>query len=100
MTANGLGSNQVYGVYATSTAVYAGTTLGLSFCSLSVNTNPTITPAATLTRQQSSPAGAAVTIATVNDAETATGSLTVAATTVPAGIPVNRLPTPHRTSRA
>ncbi|MBI3423809.1 MAG: hypothetical protein HY011_12800, partial [Acidobacteria bacterium] len=42
-----------------------------------VNTAPTFTPAAALTRQQGSPAGAAVTVGTVADAQTAAGSLTV-----------------------
>lgn len=46
--------------------------------SLSVNGPPTIASAAALTRRQDSPASAAVQIATVNDAETAANSLTVA----------------------
>src|SRR5262249_2405540 len=65
-----------------------------------LNTNPTITPAATLTRQQGSPAGAAVTIATVNDIETPAGSLTVAATTVPAGITPPGITNTHGTTSA
>ena len=85
-TANGLGDNFVSGVYATSTAVYAATNGGLSFCS-PLNTNPTITPAVPLTRQQNNPSTVS-TIATVNDAETAAGSLIVTATTIPAGLTV------------
>ncbi|HNG31486.1 MAG TPA: putative Ig domain-containing protein, partial [Blastocatellia bacterium] len=55
---------------------------------LTVNAAPTITAGGTFTRQQGSPAGTAVQIATVGDLETAVGSLTVAATTVPTGITV------------
>ncbi|MBX7222139.1 MAG: pre-peptidase C-terminal domain-containing protein [Blastocatellia bacterium] len=51
------------------------------------NTPPTITAGAAATRQQGS-AGSTATIATVSDTETAAGSLTVTATTVPAGITV------------
>ncbi len=57
---------------------------------LAVNAPPTITAAA-LTRQQSSPAGAAEQIATVTDTETAAGALTVAATTVPTGITLSNI---------
>ncbi len=55
------------------------------------NTPPTITAAAALTRQQGSPAGNAVTIATVNDAETPVGNLTVTATTIPTGLTVTNI---------
>jgi predicted outer membrane repeat protein len=41
------------------------------------NTAPTFTPATAISRQQGSPAGAAVTVGTVSDAQTAAGSLTV-----------------------
>ncbi|MBX7222138.1 MAG: pre-peptidase C-terminal domain-containing protein, partial [Blastocatellia bacterium] len=41
------------------------------------NTAPTFTPAGAISRQQGSPAGAAVTVGTAADAETAAGSLTV-----------------------
>ncbi len=54
------------------------------------NAAPTITPAAALPRQQSA-AAAAVTIATVNDAETALGNLVVTTTAIPAGISVTAL---------
>lgn len=59
-----------------------------SFTLIVGNNAPTITAGGTFTRQQSSPAGAAVQVATVNDIETAAGSLTVTATTVPPGITV------------
>ena len=52
------------------------------------NNAPQITAGGTFARQQGSPAGAAVQIATVSDVETAAGSLTVAATTVPSGISI------------
>jgi len=51
------------------------------------NTAPTITAGGPLARQAGS-AGSSATIATVNDTETAAGSLTVTATTVPTGITV------------
>lgn len=53
------------------------------------NNPPMITPAATVTRQQASGAGAAQQIATVDDTETPKGMLTVTATTVPAGLTVS-----------
>jgi hypothetical protein len=43
----------------------------------STNTTPTFTPATAISRQQGSAAGAAVTVGTVSDAQTAAGSLTV-----------------------
>lgn len=45
------------------------------------NTAPSFTPAAAITRQQGSPAGAAVTVGTVSDAQTFAGSLEVSAVT-------------------
>ncbi len=42
-----------------------------------VNTAPSFTAAATITRQQGSPAGAAVTVGTASDAQSAAGSLVV-----------------------
>jgi hypothetical protein len=41
------------------------------------NTAPSFTPAAAITRQQGSPAGAAVTVGSVSDGQTAAGSLSV-----------------------
>jgi hypothetical protein len=55
------------------------------------NNLPTITAGGSFTRQQGSPAGAAVTVATASDTETAAGSLTVTATTVPSGITVTAI---------
>src|SRR5581483_2129992 len=54
-----------------------------------VNNTPTITAASALTRVQG--VSATETIATVSDVETAAGSLTVAATTVPAGLSVSNI---------
>ena len=54
------------------------------------NAAPTLTPVAALTRQQGV-AAIAVTIATVSDAETASGNLVVTTTSVPAGISVTAL---------
>ena len=51
------------------------------------NSPPTIAPA-TLTRQQGSPAGAAVTVATVTDLDTPRGSLIVNVDSAPAGITI------------
>jgi hypothetical protein len=65
-----------------------GATTDAQFTLTVGNNAPTITAGGNFTRQQASPAGAAVTIATVNDSETAAGNLTVTATTVPAGITV------------
>ncbi|NBB22527.1 choice-of-anchor D domain-containing protein, partial [Runella sp. CRIBMP] len=53
------------------------------------NTNPTIIAAA-VTRQEGSP-GSSATIATVNDAETPAGSLTVTVTTLPQGITITNI---------
>ncbi len=53
---------------------------GVSAANFSIgagNTAPTFTPAAALARQQGSPSGAAVTVGTVSDAQTAAGSLVV-----------------------
>ncbi len=54
------------------------------------NTAPAITAVSALTRQQGS-IGTISTLATVNDAETAAGSLTVTATTVPTGITITNI---------
>jgi uncharacterized protein (TIGR03437 family) len=62
----------------------------LGGCATVPNNPPTIMAAASLTRQQGS-ANAVATLATVNDAETPAGSLTVTATTVPAGITLGDL---------
>ncbi|MFO0041878.1 MAG: beta strand repeat-containing protein [Pseudomonadota bacterium] len=53
-----------------------GATTNASFA-LTVNTPPTFTPAAAITRQRGSAGGAAVTVGTVADAQTAAGSLSV-----------------------
>ncbi len=55
-----------------------------------VNTPPTITAAAALTRQQGS-SGTISTIATVTDTETAVSNLTVTATTIPTGLTVTNI---------
>ncbi len=60
-----------------------------SFTLIVGNNAPQITAGGIFARQQASPAGAAVQIATVSDVETPAGSLTVAATTVPPGITVS-----------
>lgn len=52
------------------------------------NTAPTITAVAPLERQQGSAAGGPVTIATVSDAETLAGDLTVTLGTVPTGLTI------------
>jgi hypothetical protein len=54
-----------------------GATNDATFTLTVSNNAPTFTPAAALSRQQGSPAGVAVTIGTVADAQTATGSLTL-----------------------
>ncbi|HWQ33421.1 MAG TPA: MBG domain-containing protein [Blastocatellia bacterium] len=54
------------------------------------NTAPTITPGSTVSRTQGT-AAANSTLATVSDNETAAGSLTVTATTVPTGIIVSNI---------
>ncbi len=76
--------------FITATATDAnGNTSEFSACAQQpTNTPPTITAAAAITRQAGSPAASA-TIATVNDAETPAGNLTVMALTVPAGITVS-----------
>ncbi len=56
----------------------------------SVNTAPAIVAGAALTQQQGS-AGTTATLATVSDAQTAAGNLTVSATTVPAGLTLTNL---------
>ncbi|HEX9003298.1 MAG TPA: choice-of-anchor Q domain-containing protein [Blastocatellia bacterium] len=69
-TANGIAG--AYNVAANTN----GATAAVNF-SLINDTAPTFTPAAALTRQQGSPPGAAVTVGTVMDAETAAGNLIV-----------------------
>lgn len=59
-------------------------------CLGAVNAPPVITAGTSLSRQQGSSAATA-TIATVSDAETPAGNLTVTATTVPAGITITNL---------
>lgn len=54
-----------------------GATRDASFTLTVNNTAPSFTPAAAITRQQGSPGGAAVTVGTVSDGQTAAGSLTV-----------------------
>ena len=54
------------------------------------NTPPTIMPSAALTRMQGSPATSG-TLAIISDLETAAGSLTIAATSLPAGLTVTNL---------
>ncbi len=54
------------------------------------NTNPTITAAAAVTRLEGNP-GSIATIATVNDAETPAGNLTVTVTTLPPDISVSNI---------
>src|SRR5205085_12619227 len=55
----------------------APSTVNFSLTNTSANSAPIFTPAAAISRQQGSPAGAAVTVGTVSDAQTAAGSLTV-----------------------
>ena len=64
-----------------------GAQMTASFTLNVTNNPPTITPAAAATRQQGS-AGTASPVATVSDLDQAAGSLTAAATTVPAGLTV------------
>ena len=54
------------------------------------NTPPTITPSAAVTRLQGSPATSG-TLAIISDLETAAGNLTIAATSLPAGLTVTNL---------
>jgi hypothetical protein len=54
-----------------------GATRDASFTLTVNNTPPSFTPAAPISRQQGSPGGAAVTVGTVSDGQTAAGSLTV-----------------------
>ncbi len=68
-----------------------GMTTDATFTLTVGNNPPQITAGGTFARQQGSPAGAAVQIATVSDTETPAGSLTVTATTVPAGISVTSI---------
>jgi uncharacterized protein (TIGR03437 family) len=63
----------------------------LGACGIAANTPPAISPVAPLSRQQGSAAGAAVTVATVSDAETPAGNLAVGVSSAPAGITVSGL---------
>ncbi len=54
-----------------------GTTADATFTVTVNNTAPTFTPAAAISRQQGSPGGAAVTVGSVSDGQTAAGGLTV-----------------------
>jgi len=68
----------------------AGSRPSFAVDNISVDSPPTITAGGPLTRQQAS-AAINSTIATVADTETSAGSLTVTATTVPAGISVTNI---------
>lgn len=91
---NGTGNSTVNFVVAASDGTARTGTLTIAGQTLTItqtgNAAPTITPAAALTRQQSTTATAA-TIATVNDAETMPGNLIVTTTSVPPGISVTGL---------
>ncbi|MFN8344058.1 MAG: choice-of-anchor Q domain-containing protein [Spirosomataceae bacterium] len=69
---------------------YGGTVDIGAFESQVINSSPTVTAQTGISRQQGS-AGSDTQIATVNDSETSPGSLTVTATTVPAGITVTSI---------
>ena len=74
-TANGVAGGP-YNVAADASGVTAAVNFALTNTT-PTNTPPTFTPAAALARQQGSPAGAAVTVGTVTDAQTPAGSLIV-----------------------
>jgi hypothetical protein len=59
------------------TASASGAASSVNFALTNVRNEPTFTPAAAITRQKGSPAGAAVIIGTVSDAQTPAESLTV-----------------------
>jgi uncharacterized repeat protein (TIGR01451 family)/CSLREA domain-containing protein len=63
------------GPYSVSAAANGASAINFSLTN--TNSPPTFTPAAGISRQQGSPAGAAVTVGTVADAQTVAGSLTV-----------------------
>jgi glucose/arabinose dehydrogenase len=65
-----------------------GATTGAAFTVTVTNNLPTILAGGVFVRQQGSPAGAATTIATVNDPETTAGSLMVTAASLPEGIAI------------
>ncbi|MBX7218680.1 MAG: putative Ig domain-containing protein [Blastocatellia bacterium] len=72
-TANGTAG----GPYTVTASANGSTSASFSLTNTPANTPPTFTPAGALTRQQGSPAGAAVTVGTAADTETPAGSLTV-----------------------
>ena len=69
-------ANAIIGGPYTVAASALGAT-SLNFSLTNANSAPSFTPAAAISRQQGSPAGAAVAVGTVSDAQTAAGSLTV-----------------------
>ncbi len=73
VTANGTGGGP-YNVVAS--AIGAAASVSFSLTNI-LNAAPAFTPAAAISRQQGAPAGAAVTVGTVSDTQTAAGSLTV-----------------------
>ncbi|HEX8999259.1 MAG TPA: choice-of-anchor Q domain-containing protein, partial [Blastocatellia bacterium] len=70
-------ANAIVGGPYTVTAMANGATPAINFSLTNLNTAPAFTPAAAISRQQGSAAGASVTIGLVADAQTAAGSLTV-----------------------
>ena len=70
-------------------ALYQAGAAGKCLSPLNLNTPPTITPAGTLSRSRGS--SAASQIATVSDAETTAGNLTVAVQSAPTGITVSNI---------
>ncbi|HNG29262.1 MAG TPA: FG-GAP-like repeat-containing protein, partial [Blastocatellia bacterium] len=68
-------ANSIVGAY--NVAASANGATPINFALTNLNTAPSFTPAAAVTRQQGSTAGAAVIIGTVADAQTAAGSLIV-----------------------
>ena len=83
----GLIGSHTITIRATDNCGGAGGTTDASFTLNVLNNNPSITPAAAVTRQQGS-AGTISPIATVSDLDQSAGSLVVTATTVPTGITV------------
>lgn len=84
----------------TITATDASGCRGSRGYTLTINAPPQITAAGPFTRQQGSAAGAAVQIATISDLETPARSLTVTATSVPAGITLGSITNTNGTIRA
>ena len=70
-------ANAIIGGPYTVAATANGATPVVNFSLTNLNSAPSFTPAVAISRQQGSPAGAAVTIGTVADAQTAAGSLVV-----------------------